>query len=151
MRCKYPAAFPFRPSSNFNSMTQCWFTPTTVLMTQRPLATCWPITWTAVEAWCWRAFSSMDHWQAAAPDRNGVAGGALAFSGSQYVSVAGGGGLNAANAGTVSMWVKWSGTQDADCCGSFGAVLARQANGLFSDDILALDSADPSVARIVWR
>jgi hypothetical protein len=40
-------------------------------------------------------------------DRNGTAGGALSFTGSQYVSVAGGGGLNAAQKGTISMWVKW--------------------------------------------
>src|SRR5437868_10266980 len=84
-------------------------------------------------------------------DRNGIAGGALAFSGAQYVSVTGGGGLNAATAGTISIWVKWSGPQDADCCGSFGAVLARQSNGQFSDDILALNAADPALARIVWR
>lgn len=88
----------------------------------------------------------------AAADRNGAAGGALAFDGvSQYVSVAGGGGLNAATAGTVSLWVKWTGNQDGDCCGTFGAVLARQGNGLFSDDILALNSANPATARIVWR
>jgi hypothetical protein len=86
-------------------------------------------------------------------DRNGVAGGALGFNGaaSQYVNVTGGGGLNAANRGTISLWVKWAGTQDADCCGSFGAVLARQGNGLFSDNILALNAANPATARIVWR
>ena len=86
-------------------------------------------------------------------DRNGAAGGALAFNGaqSQYVSVAGGGGLNAANQGTISLWVKWTGTQDADCCGTFGAVLARQGNGLFSDNILALSAANPATARIIWR
>jgi len=88
-------------------------------------------------------------------DRNGAAGGALAFNGaqSQYVSVAGGGGLNAANQGTISLWVKWTGTQtqDADCCGTFGAVLARQGNGLFSDNILALSAANPATARLVWK
>ncbi|HKX61968.1 MAG TPA: lamin tail domain-containing protein, partial [Verrucomicrobiae bacterium] len=90
---------------------------------------------------------------AGAADRNGSANGALAFTGtlSQYVSVAGGGGLNAAAQGTISLWVRWSGLQDADCCGTFGAVLARQANGLFSDDILALNAADPASGRIVWR
>jgi len=88
----------------------------------------------------------------ATTDRNGAIGGALAFSGaSQYVNVAGGGGLNAATAGTISMWVKWSGAQDGDCCGSFGAVLARQGNGLFSDNIIALNTSDPATARIVWR
>src|SRR5207247_2815664 len=41
---------------------------------------------------------------APAIDRNGTAGGALAFNGAlqQYVSVAGGGGLNGAPAGTIS-------------------------------------------------
>lgn len=90
----------------------------------------------------------------AAPDRNGVANGALAFNGTsaQWVSVPGGGGLNAAAQGSISMWVKWTGaTQDPDCCGSFGAVLSRQANGQFSDDILALNNANPAAARIVWR
>ncbi|HEX2749539.1 MAG TPA: LamG-like jellyroll fold domain-containing protein, partial [Verrucomicrobiales bacterium] len=89
----------------------------------------------------------------ATTDRNNAAGAALAFSGSlQYVSVAGGGGLNGATAGTVGLWAKWNGaSQDADCCGSFGAVLARQGNGLFSDDILALDAANPAAAHVVWR
>lgn len=86
-------------------------------------------------------------------DRNGTASGALAFNGaSSYVNVAGGGGLNAATAGTVSMWAKWNAvTQDADCCGSFGAVLARQGNRLFSDNILALNTSNPATARLVWR
>lgn len=86
-------------------------------------------------------------------DRNGSDAGALAFNGtlSQYVSVPGGGGLNAAKEGTISLWVKWTGTQDGDCCGSFGAVLSRQSNGQFSDDILALNNANPASARIVWR
>ena len=89
----------------------------------------------------------------ATSDRNGAANGALAFNGasSQWVSVPGGGGLNAATAGSISLWVKWTGTQDGDCCGTFGAVLARQANGQFSDNILALNNANPAAAQIVWR
>src|SRR4030095_3429746 len=41
----------------------------------------------------------------ATTDRNGAAGGALAFNGAsqQYVNVAGGGGLNGASAGTISL------------------------------------------------
>ena len=35
--------------------------------------------------------------------------------------------------------------------GTFGAVLARQGNGLFSDNILALSAANPATARIIWR
>ena len=86
-------------------------------------------------------------------DRNGIAGGALGFTGgsSQYVSVPGGGGLNGASQGTISLWVKWAGTQDPDCCGTFGAVMARQSNGQFSDNIIALSTANPATARIVWR
>jgi hypothetical protein len=87
-----------------------------------------------------------------ANDRNNQPNGALAFGGpSQHVSVAGGGGLNAATAGTISMWVKWNGVQDADCCSTFGAVLGRQANGMFSDSIIALNSSSPATARVVWR
>ncbi len=87
-----------------------------------------------------------------ANDRNNQPNGALAFGGpSQHVSVAGGGGLNAAAEGTISMWVKWNGTQDADCCSTFGAVLGRQANGMFSDNIIALNTANPVTARVVWR
>ena len=86
-------------------------------------------------------------------DRNGVAGGALAFVGTsqQYVQMDGGGGLDGASQGTISLWVKWTGTQDADCCGSFGAVMARQSNGQFSDDIIALSSANLASAKVVWR
>jgi hypothetical protein len=90
---------------------------------------------------------------ASVTDRNGVPGVALGFNGASqtYVSVPGGGGLNGAASATVSMWVKWTGTQDSDCCGGFGAVLARQANGLFSDNILALNNSNPDVGRLVWR
>src|SRR5206468_10125176 len=88
----------------------------------------------------------------AAADRNGALGGGLAFDGTaSFVSIGGGGRLNSAAAGTISLWVKWTGTQDADCCGTFGAVLARQGNGLFSDDILALTTANPASAKVVWR
>lgn len=89
----------------------------------------------------------------AAMDRNGQADGALAFNGAsqQYVQVAGGGGLSGATAGTISLWVKWTGTQDGDCGGSFGAILSRQGDGLFSDNIIALNNANPALAKVVWR
>lgn len=89
----------------------------------------------------------------AAPDAKGQAGAALSFSDAAHslVRVNGGGGLDGASEGTVSLWVKWTGTQDADCCGTYGAVLSRQGDGLFSDNILALDAPDPESARIVWR
>ena len=89
----------------------------------------------------------------AAADRNGTANGALAFNGAaQFVSVPGGGGLNGAASGTISLWAKWNAAfQDADCCGGFGAVLARQNNGVFSNNILSLSTSNPATARLVWR
>jgi hypothetical protein len=89
----------------------------------------------------------------AAPDRNGVAGGALSFDGalSQRVQVSGGGGLNNALRGTISMWVKWIGMQDAGFGNSFGAVLSRQQDGAFSDNIINLNNADPNNAAVQWR
>lgn len=89
----------------------------------------------------------------ATTDRTGTADGALAFSGaSQFVEVPGGGGLNAAASGTISLWAKWNTAfQDPDCCGGFGAMLARQGNGQFSDNILSLTTANPATAKLAWR
>ena len=88
-----------------------------------------------------------------AMDRNGVAGGALSFNGAmqQRVEVPGGGGLNAATVGTIAMLVKWTGTQDAGVVNSFGAVLGRQRNGIFSDNIICLNNANPDSAVVQWR
>ena len=86
-------------------------------------------------------------------DRNGFPGGALRFSGapSQFVSVPGGGGLNGATEATIGIWVRWSGVQDDDCCGTYGAILSRQSNGVFSENVIALDGPDPATARVSWR
>lgn len=88
-----------------------------------------------------------------AVDRLGAAGGALAFSGiGKFVSVPGGGGLNGAAYGTISLWAKWNAvSQDADCCGGYGAILARQENGFFSNNILSLSTSNPATAKLVWR
>ena len=86
-------------------------------------------------------------------DRNNVAGGALAFDGAlqQHVQVPGGGGLNGARQGTIGLWVKWNGTQDEGFGQTFGAVLSRQQNGSFSDNIITLDNANPDNALVQWR
>jgi hypothetical protein len=86
-------------------------------------------------------------------DRNDVAGGALLFDGSQLqrMEVPGGGGLSGATQGTISMWVKWTGAQDVGFDNSFGAVLGRQRDGVFSSDILNLSSADPNTGVVQWR
>ena len=90
----------------------------------------------------------------AGTDRNGAAGGALAFDGtlSQYVSIPGGGGLNAATTATVSMWVQWNGAQDNGHGNRHGAVLGRQSNGVFSDNVLCIyNTADPNASNINWE
>ena len=86
-------------------------------------------------------------------DRNGQVDGALAFNGiDQYVEIPGGGGLDGVPGGTISLWANWSGFQDDDCCGgTFGAIFARQANGLFSDNIITLSDPDPDFATVIWR
>jgi hypothetical protein len=87
----------------------------------------------------------------ATADRNGVAGGALFFGGTNYVQLPGGGGLSGLAQGSISMWVKWSGLQDAGFGGSYGAVLGRQQDSVFSADIINLTAADPNAAALQWR
>ncbi|MCA9265007.1 MAG: DUF4457 domain-containing protein [Planctomycetales bacterium] len=86
-------------------------------------------------------------------DRNFGINGAITFDGSleQYVEVPGGGGLDGAPYGSISMWVNWLGPQDAACCGSYGNVLSRQSNGMFSDNILGLSGTDPDTATLTWQ
>jgi hypothetical protein len=86
-------------------------------------------------------------------DRNEIAGGALAFDGAlqQRVQIAGGGGFNNVIRGSVSLWIKWSGLQDVGFGNSFGAVLGRQQDGVFSDNIICLNAADPNSGVVQWR
>jgi hypothetical protein len=92
----------------------------------------------------------------AATDRNGVAGGALAFDAAdqQFVSIPGGGALNGAQAGTISMWVKWTGEQTGTQHG-IGTVMARQGvteagASVWSESVLRLDAASPGAAKLQW-
>jgi hypothetical protein len=79
-------------------------------------------------------------------------GTALNFDGSNdYVSIPGGGGLNNQQTGTIEMWVRWSGAQIADGQGGFGPIMARQSDGFFSNQILSLDNANPTIAHIRWK
>ncbi len=86
-------------------------------------------------------------------DRNELPDGALAFDGllQQRVEIPGGGGLNAAPRGTISLWVKWTGIQDTGFGGAAGAVISRQRDGTFSDTILHLNNPDPNAAVLQWR
>ena len=75
----------------------------------------------------------------------GKIGQAANFDGvNDYVSISGGGGLNAASTGSISMWVKWNGTQVGT------AVLGRQSNGQWSDSRIYLDTTNPNTAHVQW-
>jgi len=88
-------------------------------------------------------------------DGTGVPGGALRFDGSlsQHVDVPGGGGLDGTTVGTISMWAKWIGPQSNYHTGlnAPGAILSRQSDGTFSDNVIALSGTDPAAAGLTWR
>lgn len=88
-----------------------------------------------------------------ANDRNGNANGALSFDAfdQQWISIDGGGGLDGAEEGTISMWVNWDGVQDGGCCNGFGTVLARQSNGVFSNNVIGISDLDPEIGALTWR
>jgi hypothetical protein len=80
----------------------------------------------------------------------GKIGQAMAFRGiGETITIAGGGGLNNVSEGSIAMWVKWSGTQDS-AYGVYGPALSRQNNGVFTNNIIGLDGADPSTAKVTW-
>ena len=86
--------------------------------------------------------------------RTGVPASALFVDGlsQQYVEVAGGGGLDDVQEGTIAFYAKWSGEQDNACCGgTFGNVLSRQSNGQFSNQVVGLNLSDPGSAVIAWQ
>jgi hypothetical protein len=87
----------------------------------------------------------------AGPD--GSANGATEFNAisyfGNYVSVPDGGGLSGATDGTIAMWVRWNGVQNQTAVESlYGSVTGRQQNGSASDDVIALNGADPNTADI---
>jgi hypothetical protein len=84
----------------------------------------------------------------------GKIGTGMNFSGAvteDYIELPSGGGLNNLQSGTISLWVKWTGTQDAGAGSSYGPITGRQSNGQFSNSIIALNNTDPSIGRIIWR
>lgn len=83
--------------------------------------------------------------------RSGSWGAMLTDGVDGYVSLAGGGGLNNVQSGTISMWVRWIGTQDTGANTNAGAVLGRQGGASFSNHIISLNGTDPATAKILWR
>lgn len=89
-------------------------------------------------------------------DRFGHANGAILFDGlDDYISIAGGGGLDNLQTFTISMWVRWDGAPQDQGNGTyssnFGAILARQKNGYWSNDLIFLNGSDPATAKIEFR
>lgn len=89
-------------------------------------------------------------------DRFGQTDGAISFDGvNDYISIPGGGGLNNLQSGTIAMWVRWDGAAqspgNATYSNNYGAILARQKNGVWTNDLIFLDSPDPATARIEFR
>jgi hypothetical protein len=84
---------------------------------------------------------------------DGTAGGATAFQPvsyfGNYVSIPDAGGLSGATQGTLAMWVRWNGLQNQTAVESlYGSVTGRQVDGSSSDDVIALNGADPNSADI---
>lgn len=90
-------------------------------------------------ATCWTRPIRDGHWGSVTTD--GVDG---------YVDIAGGGGLNNVQTGTISLWVRWNGTQDAGTNGNNGSILGRQQGVTFSNHIISLNGTNPDTAKIRW-
>lgn len=77
---------------------------------------------------------------------------ALHFDGaSGYVSVPNGGPLNNLQSGSISLWVKYNNTTQPNVVNLvYGTLLVRQHDGVFTNQWLGLDGADPTTAHIRW-
>ncbi len=79
----------------------------------------------------------------------GKLGQGLQFDGvDDYVSVVNGGGLGSLQTGTIALWVKWIGTQS--CGNSCGAVVARQRDTFFTNQMISLNGSNPATAVVLW-
>ncbi len=70
-----------------------------------------------------------------------------------YVSIPNGGSLNNLQTGTIELWVKWN-TINQDLGASsntYGAIMARQNDGVVNNQILALNTSNPNTAKIIWK
>ncbi len=68
--------------------------------------------------------------------------------GGGYASIATGGGLNNLQTGSISVWVRWDGTQDEADAGIYGPVSSRTVMSV-PHLIIGLNGADPDTAKIV--
>jgi len=118
------------------------------------LVSYWPLNGDAVASPGYGQDGAMVNNPVPAQDRYLADNQALAFDGTQlqYVEVADGGGLDGAYVGTISMWVKWNGIQDGDPHGwnYWGAVMGRQSDTGFSNNLIAIGGDDPAAAGVKW-
>lgn len=76
----------------------------------------------------------------------------LDFDGSNdAISVPAGAGFNNVNTGTISLRVRWNGSQPAGFSGSYGAVSGREQGGVFGNNIIGLTGSNPATAQLMWR
>lgn len=76
---------------------------------------------------------------------------ALDFDTNDAISVPNGAGFNNINTGTISMWVRWNGTQPSGYNSSYGAVSGREQGGVFGNNIIGLNGSNPATAKVMWR
>lgn len=67
-----------------------------------------------------------------------------------YVSLPIGGGLNNVQTASISMWVRWDGTQDQGFGTNYGPALGRQVGASFSNHLISLSTNNPDTALIRW-
>lgn len=77
---------------------------------------------------------------------------ALNFDGvNDYVSVPNGGALNNLQTGTIELWVKWNSTMQDMGASGYGAIMARQNDGIGNNQVIALSNSNPNTAKIIWN
>lgn len=82
--------------------------------------------------------------------RPGGSGGIILAGTDDYVSCAGGGGLDNQATYTLALWFKWtSSSQDLDVFATGnGAISSRQKDGNWSQNVIELNGADPTTAPL---
>jgi hypothetical protein len=84
----------------------------------------------------------------------GYIGNGLDFDGgggnNSLVRVAAGAGLNNVSTGSISTWVQWRGNQNGVFGGKNGPIMAREQNGVFGNNIIALNGTAPATSKLVW-
>lgn len=95
---------------------------------------------------------TVDHllgWEPAS--RQGQKGSIRFAGGTETASVPNGGGLNTAQSGMISLWVKWTSTSQETYVNISGVCFGRSDNSTFVNQAIGLDGVNPTTAKVVWR